>query len=767
MPKPRTPSPLPTSRLCATAAAGLLLSGLALTASTARAQTAAPPAAAASAPPARPAAEPQKVEVTATRESDTEQRRQATAAKIVIGREEIDRFGDSTVGEVLKRLPGVTVQGPPGRGGPPRMRGLGAGYTQILIDGQRVPPGFSLESLTPDQIERIEILRAPTAETGARAIGGTINIITREGFKRRINDLRLGFGYEDGQFTPGLSWTRNDSVGDLIYTLSASVFRNRRNTESSTRTTETLLGDPADGSDDTLVGDQTETARGQDTRLGMNLTSRLQWRLGPGNDMLVLMPVVFATRADSQRHYELTQTLGAVPPLYRSADSTGDSGFTVGRLNLQYRATVGSGLRLELNGGASSARGHSDNVRREFDAAPALLRTVTDSSVTRDRTATLSTKLSKLLEGDHSLVTGAEIESLKRSETRITTQDNQDPLADFEGDLTASSLRLALYAQDEWALNPNWSAHAGLRWESIRTKGDNGDGTRPDNRSSVITPLLHAVWKPDPKSRDQVRVSLTRSYKAPTLQNLVARPVLSSRYPAAGANTPTSPDRAGNPGLQPELATGVDIAFERYLPQGGVLSANLFHRRLKDYIRSTTELEDVSWSPFPRYVSRPKNLGRAMTQGIELEAKFRLDQLVAGAPPVELRNNLSLFRSRVAEVPGPDNRLDEQPRATANIGADYRFRGTPLTLGGSLNLTPGYRTQVSDIQDREAGAKRQFDAYALWVFNPGVQLRLLASNLTAADYRSSGAVVYNALRTQADTTVTTQVNWQLRLELKL
>jgi outer membrane receptor for ferrienterochelin and colicins len=160
-------------------------------------------------------------------------------------------------------------------------------------------------------------------------------------------------------------------------------------------------------------------------------------------------------------------------------------------------------------------------------------------------------------------------------------------------------------------------------------------------------------------------LSLTRSYKAPTLQNLVARPVLSSRYPAAGANTPTSPDRAGNPDLRPELATGIDLAFERYLPQGGVLSANLFHRRIKDYIRSTTEEEVVSWAGAgpKRYVSRPKNLGRAVTQGIELEAKFRLDQLFDGAPPVELRNNLSLFHSRVAQVPGPDNRLDEQPRA--------------------------------------------------------------------------------------------------------
>jgi iron complex outermembrane receptor protein len=122
----------------------------------------------------------QRVEVTGGR-SDTELRRQSTAAKIVIGRDEIERQGDSTLGEILKRLPGVTLGGPPGRGGQIRFRGLGAGYTQILLDGQRVPPGFQIDSISPEQIERIEILRAPTAETGARAIGGTINIITREG----------------------------------------------------------------------------------------------------------------------------------------------------------------------------------------------------------------------------------------------------------------------------------------------------------------------------------------------------------------------------------------------------------------------------------------------------------------------------------------------------------------------------------------------------------------------------------------------------------
>ncbi len=143
--------------------------------------------------------------------------------------------------------------------------------------------------------------------------------------------------------------------------------------------------------------------------------------------------------------------------------------------------------------------------------------------------------------------------------------------------------------------------------------------------------------------------------------------------------------------------------------------------------------------------------------------------MIEGAPPVELRNNLSIFRSRVRDVPGPDNRLDEQPHATANLGADHRFRGTPLTLGGSLNLTPGYRTQLSDTDAVRAGRKRQFDAYALWVFNPGVQLRLLASNLAAEDHladRSSQQATRGITELKTSTTPS-YANWQLRLELKL
>jgi outer membrane receptor for ferrienterochelin and colicins len=112
----------------------------------------APMGALAQAPAAGVATDLGQVEIRSNRNSDSEARQESTASKIVIGRDELEKQGDATLGDVLKRLPGVTVQGAPGRGGAIRMRGLGGGYTQILLDGERMPPGFSVDSLTPEQV---------------------------------------------------------------------------------------------------------------------------------------------------------------------------------------------------------------------------------------------------------------------------------------------------------------------------------------------------------------------------------------------------------------------------------------------------------------------------------------------------------------------------------------------------------------------------------------------------------------------------------------
>ena len=759
------------------------------------------PARAASAPAPRPnpaatTPQTQRVEITGGRESDTEARRRATASKIVIGREEIDKFGDATVGEVLRRLPGVTTPGAPGRGGPPRMRGLGNGFTQLLIDGQRVPPGFSLESLTPEQVERIEVLRAPTAETGARAIAGTINIITREGFKVRLNDLRMGFGLENGQVSPGINWSHNNTSGPLTYTLNASLFKPHRESNSATHT---VVDDPATG---VVLEERSGRSHTVEKRIGANLSGRLMLRLNEQGDSLSLMPSVFHSEAHSDSDFSLVQLLrrpNITPQFYDTGTTVVDSQFTNARLGLMWRQRLGD-VRLETNGTGGLWRSVNDNQRREF-IATVPSRSYSDLANTREKSLNLTIKASGLAGGagavagaganptapaaaEHSLVGGAEVEAVNRDETRVAVPD----LADFGDNLKASTLRLAAYLQDEWQLNPNWGVHAGLRWEGITTRGDTGQGERPTNRSSVWTPLLHAVWKPDPKSRDQVRMSLTRSYRNPPLGALIARPTINREFPICSQadpnvpacptnrpNTEPFPDSAGNPALKPELATGIDIAMERYLDGGGVLSANLFHRNISNLIRSDVDLEPVvPWSTTPRYVRRQRNIGNATTSGIELEAKFRLDQLISEAPRVEMRSNLSLYTSRVKSVPGPDNRLDQQAKATGNLGADYRLRGVPITLGGNLNWVPAYTTRLDVDQTTSVSTKQVWDLFVLWTVNPSTGLRLLGSNLDPREYVTTG--VNSAVNPLNNNTVerttsqgfnTNYINWQLRLELKL
>jgi iron complex outermembrane receptor protein len=235
-----------------------------------------------------------------------------------------------------------------------------------------------------------------------------------------------------------------------------------------------------------------------------------------------------------------------------------------------------------------------------------------------------------------------------------------------------------------------------------------------------------------------------------------------ARYvPSLGDNTWTQPDRTGNPNLKPELATGVDLAFERYLEQGGVLSANVFRRNISNLMRYTTRLENG------RYVSSPQNVGDAVTQGLELEAKFRLNQWIDGAWPVDVRSNVSFFHSKVLDVPGPNNRLDQQPSSTGNLGGDYRLRSLPLTLGGNFNWNPAYDTRRTEQQWAHQGAKRVLDVYGLWRLSPSAGLRLTVSNLVPLNY-VTGSTFRNG--TQYESATTTARNWQnvqLRLELKI
>jgi outer membrane receptor for ferrienterochelin and colicins len=169
----------------------------------------------------------------------------------------------------------------------------------------------------------------------------------------------------------------------------------------------------------------------------------------------------------------------------------------------------------------------------------------------------------------------------------------------------------------------------------------------------------------------------------------------------------------------------------------------------------------------PRWVSRPRNVGGATTRGVELEAKFRLDEMIDQGPPLYVNSNLSIFDSSVEGVPGPNNFIDSQPRATANLGVEYRMRSAPLRLGANVNWTPGRTVQRSDIQEFTTDRKLITDAFVLWLIDANTRLRVSASNLAPGDFVTGSTIVADAQRQTSINGGDTFTTFGVRLEMKL
>lgn len=138
--------------------------------------------------------------ITSGRVAEPQQR--ATAATTVFERADIERLQVRSMAELLERVPGLNVIRTGGAGSQMGvfLRGTSTAQTLVLVDGQRISAASSgtssLEFLSPDQIERVEVVRgARSALYGSDAIGGVIQVFTRRGSDTGLKPfVRLGAG---------------------------------------------------------------------------------------------------------------------------------------------------------------------------------------------------------------------------------------------------------------------------------------------------------------------------------------------------------------------------------------------------------------------------------------------------------------------------------------------------------------------------------------------------------------------------------------------
>jgi outer membrane receptor protein involved in Fe transport len=414
------------------------------------------------------------------------------------------------------------------------------------------------------------------------------------------------------------------------------------------------------------------------------------------------------------------------------------SSFNVDRLTLKGAHPFGAELDSKVEGDVSFSdarwnkrESHDETGGGHYFASVAAVNHVSSGKL----------KYSRSFDENHTASVGAEGNLNRRDENWVQTLDGQPYGFDDGSRLSSSEGTGALYAQLD-VKSKGYSYYLGLRGEAMRmsSRSDSVDTART---FEMLSPIAQYSFHFDGNDRDQLRIGLSRSYRAPRVTDLLERSILSYN------NSPFSPDVTGNPDLEPERIWNLDASLEHYGDDASS-SIAVYGKRIDESLLTQTVLQ-----PDGRWASEIANAGRTTIFGIELSGKVRLDKLVEGAPKVELQASASRNWSRVAAVPGPDNRVAGQVPAKLAFGADYLFGH--WAFGTRWSWTPAFDTRGSDLMTSTAGAATIADAYLSWKPRPSTRMKLSAGNLL---HRNKRTGLVTALGPDGDqTTEQSQRNW--------
>lgn len=560
----------------------------------------------------------------------------------VINQEQVRKMTHSSVADMLVDVPGVQITDLSARGAPRIMiRGERGSRTLLLIDGQKVSENKSMDGapilMNPANIERIEIIKGPASVLyGSEAIGGVVNIITKKGGTKPLEadlsalynssdngrDLYAALAGSNAGFDYRISYSDNDH-GDL------------------------------ETPDGTLEGSSWSSKEGR-IYLGYHNDSS---RLGFSYDKV-------------DRDIEASTPAGVTSPM-----------LPYFQLALPEWSSEKAAFFYDLNTGNDLlSKVHADIYHQEtfkefhnymdfsfFPGHLAELRLITENQqTTMGGTLTLEWDFHPA----HHLITGIDYldDDLVADDFRDISETPPFPpifgsSEDHYRD-KADMQTFALYAQDKWTFNDDWSSTFGVRYTSVdaelssTTDPNLASNGSDDSHTVGSVAIMYTGW-----DGMTLRANFGQGYRHPSLQQLFIGTV-------HGSSRPTYP----NPDLQPETSDNFEIGFRS--GRGALtLDTALFYNKSEDYI-TTTPCDDIHCiADTGSYYS---NINRAETLGLEMFLSY----VAAGGwnPYANITWLDRTFKSSSFET---DNTGD--PSLMGRVGVRYN-RGFDNNINGWMDL---------------------------------------------------------------------------------
>ncbi len=119
----------------------------------------------------------------------------------VVSADQVGKFPDSNIGDALKRINGINVQYDMGEARFGQVRGTSADLTSVTVNGNRIPSAegdtrnVQLDLIPADMVQTIEVSKVVTSDMDGDAIGGAINLVTKNTPYKRVLNATAGSGY--------------------------------------------------------------------------------------------------------------------------------------------------------------------------------------------------------------------------------------------------------------------------------------------------------------------------------------------------------------------------------------------------------------------------------------------------------------------------------------------------------------------------------------------------------------------------------------------
>lgn len=553
------------------------------------------------------------VSITATR---TERKVIDVPASIeVITQKEIKNSIAQSADELLKEVSGLDVKHSmgavtSGTSNKVVMRGFGGtteGRVLLLIDGVPMNDlyGGDIEwnRIPVSTIQRIEIVKGATSALyGSGAMGGVINIITKNPTSESKSDVTLSYGSMNTKIA---SLSTMGKVGKVGYVLSGD------------RTT-------SDGYNPETTANTKAYTRDKGTERN-NFNTKLTYDLDETSSMFL-----------SGSYYD-NQTTGTLPinefNPYTQEQKTYTAGYTKKFAN-ETEMLVKAFIKDEYS---------------DYDSANTAKTAVQyeSSNTNIDRGGTIQWTVpytDNPLFGTSTFVVGADVRqgSIDRLNHYI---DGSGKNIKVEG----KQKYIGLFLQDEIFLGQDWIINLGGRYDSWTNYDGHGhdsslaitDTYYDSTSTNGFSPKIGAVYHLNENT--SFRASAGSAYRAPTLSDLYNTFVSGSKI------------WYGNPDLKPESVVSYEVGMDQTIFNDGKISLTAYQNDAKDFFYYITTAPSGGYTA----AQTKTNVGKVKIQGIEVDASYPIsDQLQVFANYTynvskieEYKENTALEGKYLIEVP--------------------------------------------------------------------------------------------------------------------